>query len=180
MIYLSSELARWRMRVWRLSAALCGQRAAGAENNVYRPSSLWRLYIQWNVLFRGISTIGYSRINVLTPKVPPLSLALGKALPRRSQASSSEWYRQSEEPPPQQAGHIHLTPPPCRSLHNRRGLWPASNKPSANAAPSASSSRLAPTPPPQHRCSTLRCRLATQHPPRASAPVRLLSRTVSV
>ena len=77
-------------------------------------------------------------------------------------------------------GTYSLSPPACRSLHNRRGLWPASNKLSANAAPSASSSRLAPTLPPRHRCSTLRCRLATQHPPRVSVPVRLLSRTVSV
>ena len=177
-VYLFAGLARWRMRVWRLSAALCGQRAAGAENNVCRPSSLWRIYsieciVSWYK--HDWSAAGVHRH---PPKVPPLSLALGKALPRRSRASI-DWYSQTSNRLGDQA--YSLTAPVCRSLHNRRGLWPASNKRSANAAPSASSSKPAPTPPQRHRrCSTLRCRLATQHPPRASAPVRLLSRTVSV
>jgi len=177
-VHLSSGLARWRMRVWRLSAALCGRRAAGAENNGYRPSSLWQIctvkcIVSW-----------YKHDWRLFIDILPKSLLCLERLARHSrgevQPASIDWYRQSEEPPTQQGTYSHSTPG-CRSLHNRRGLWPASNKRSANAAPSASSSKPAPTPPQRHRrCSTLRCRLATQHPPRASAPVRLLSRTVSV
>lgn len=70
--------------------------------------------------------------------------------------------------------------PPCRYLHIRRGLWPASSKLCDNAAPSVNTSRLVPTPPPPApaRCNTLLCRLATLCLPRVSERVRPLNRTV--
>lgn len=167
------------MRVWRLSAALCGQRAAGAESSGCRPSSLWRVYTTLVMCcFVVYARLAHLRPN--SPKVPP-----SRRLARHSRGEG--------KPSAASSGigkvrnilrcRAHTpTPAVCRSLHSRRGLWPASNKPSANVAPSANSSKPAPTPPPRHRhrSNTLRCRLATQHPPRASAPVRPLSRTVSV
>lgn len=104
----------------------------------------------------------------------PLGLG-AQALPRRS---PDDWYSQSSSTKRPTGGYIQHQQA-CRSHNSRRGLWPASNKPSANVAPSASSSnnnRLATMLPP--RCNTLHCRPATLCRPRASAQVRLLSRTV--
>lgn len=168
--YLFAEWERWRMRVWPWSALPPERRAAGAMSSVCRLSSWWLSYIQSCVFVVGV------RLNIgrrsSTPK--PFSW---HSLPRRSwQSASNDWYSQSSL---RRRSIGRNTQPTCRSLHNRRGLWPASSKLSANAAPSASTSRLAPTPPPLRlSCNTHRCRLATLGLRRASVPVRPLSRTV--
>ena len=195
--YLSSEQARWRMRGWRLSAALCGRRAAGAENNGCRASSWWR---RCRIVSRCLhewpmALVVRPHCHTRSLRCPSRSSAwqgtpAAKLRQQQRQQQQRRRRRRRRMVQPKRgtwstAGRAHTshTTPACRSLSSRCALWPASSKRSANVALSASSSSssstLAPTPPPQHRpCNTLRCRLATQHLPRPSAPVRPPSRIV--
>lgn len=96
------------MRVWRLSAVRCGQRAAGAENNANRPSSLWRVYTAVVVYYVGGTTRHDQRMAIFkSPKVP-LSRRLarhsrGEVQPAAAAAAASNGYSQTKEPPPKQA-----------------------------------------------------------------------------
>lgn len=169
-VYLFAGWECWRMRAWRLSAPLLVQHAAGAM------SILCTLDSSCLICETSMITLARPRVDfkeVRPPKVPPAG-RLGRHLRGQRRPSSATGIDQGNNPSKQPYPRRQS----CRYLHSRHGLWPASSRHFANVALSASSSRLAPTPPQPARCSTLRCRLATLCPRRVSGRVRLLSRTV--